>query len=340
MLNIVEILEFAVKNFASDIHISSKNTPYLRIQGLLRKIEIDNISQEDLSMALKRMMTDEQWELFENEWESDFAISVDNLARFRVNVYRHMNGLSVAFRIIPYEIKSLDDLYMPEAIKNLTTKKKGLILCTGPTGSGKSTTLASLLDRINRDKKVHIITIEDPIEYLHSSKKSLIHQRELGSHTKTFGNALRNALREDPDVILVGEMRDYETISLALKAAETGHLVLSTLHTNNASETVDRIVDVFPSEQQMQVRVMLANTIQAVIGQRLVPMKNATDRIAVIELMLGSSAIKNLIREGKSYQINSVLQTSANDGMQTFEKSLQGLISSNLVPTLPADQVI
>ena len=340
MLNIVEILEFAVKNYASDIHIASKNTPYLRIQGILRKIETGLISEEDLTEALQKMMSEDQWSGFEKDWEADFAISVDNLARFRVNVFRHMNGLSVAFRIIPYEIKSLEDLYMPEAVKGLTNRKKGLILCTGPTGSGKSTTLASLLDKINHEKKVHIITIEDPIEYLHTSKKSLIHQRELGSHTKTFGNALRNALREDPDVILVGEMRDYETISLALKAAETGHLVLSTLHTNNASETVDRIVDVFPSEQQMQVRVMLANTIQAVIGQRLVPMKNSTDRIAVIELMLGSSAVKNLIREGKSYQIDSVLQTSGSEGMQTFEKSLQGLISNNLVPAMSAGEVI
>jgi twitching motility protein PilT len=340
MINIVEILEFAAKNHASDIHIASKNTPYLRIQGILRKIETGPIPEDELTEALQKMMSEDQWAGFEKDWEADFAISVENLARFRVNVYRHMNGLSVAFRIIPYEIKSLEDLYMPEAVKGLINKRKGLILCTGPTGSGKSTTLASLLDRINREKKVHIITIEDPIEYLHSSKKSLIHQRELGSHTKTFGNALRNALREDPDVILVGEMRDYETISLALKAAETGHLVLSTLHTNNASETVDRIVDVFPSEQQMQVRVMLANTIQAVIGQRLVPMKNTTDRIAVIELMLGSSAIKNLIREGKSYQIDSVLQTSGGDGMQTFEKSLQGLISNNLVPAMSAGDVI
>ena len=340
MLNIVEILEFAVKNQASDIHIASKNTPYLRIQGILRKIETGPIPVKDLTEALQQMMTEDQWSGYEKDWEADFAISVDNLARFRVNVYRHMNGISVAFRIIPYGIKSLEDLYMPEAVKTLTNKKKGLILCTGPTGSGKSTTLASLLDKINREKKVHIITIEDPIEYLHTSKKSLIHQRELGSHTKTFGNVLRNALREDPDVILVGEMRDYETISLALKAAETGHLVLSTLHTNNASETVDRIVDVFPSEQQLQVRVMLANTIQAVIGQRLVPMKNSTDRIAVIELMLGNSAIKNLIREGKSYQIDSVLQTSGTEGMQTFEKSLQGLISNNLIPAMSAENVI
>ncbi len=340
MLNIVEILDFAVNNYASDIHISSQNSPFLRIQGILRKVEVGAVQLDDLKAELKKLMTDEQWKTFENDWEIDFSISIENIARFRVNVFRHMNGMSVAFRIIPFEIKKLSDLYMPEALVALSKRKKGLILCTGPTGSGKSTTLAGLIDVINRERKLHIITIEDPIEYIHKSRKSLIHQRELGAHTRSFSNALRNALREDPDVLLVGEMRDYETISLALKAAETGHLVLSTLHTNNSSETVDRIVDVFPVEQQQQVRIMLANTILGVVGQRLVPMKNKTDRVAVVELMLGNRAIKNLIREGKSHQILSILQTSGKEGMQTFEKSLEHLINHNVIPVMNADEVI
>jgi len=340
MLNIEEILDFAVKNSASDIHLSSKNSPYLRIQGILRKIEIEPIQIDELLSELKKIMTSQQWDIFEQDMEIDFSTTFEKLARFRVNVFRHMHGASVAFRIIPFEIKTLEDLYMPSALMDLTRRKKGMVLCTGPTGSGKSTTLSALIDRINRDQKVHIITIEDPIEYIHTSRKSLIHQRELGSHTKSFASALRNALREDPDVILIGEMRDQETISLALKAAETGHLVLSTLHTNNSSETVDRIVDVFPVEQQQQVRIMLANTILGVVGPRLVPMKNKTDRIAVIELMLGTRAIKNLIREGKSHQILSILQTSGKQGMQTFEKSLEYLISHNMIPPMPAEEVI
>lgn len=340
MLNIVEILDFAVNNYASDIHISSLNSPFLRIQGILRKVEIEPVQIEDLMSELKKLMTEDQWNTFQNDWEIDFSISIEKVARFRVNVFRHMNGMSVAFRIIPFEIKKLEDLYMPQALIDLSRRKKGLILCTGPTGSGKSTTLAGMIDKINREQKVHIITIEDPIEYIHTSRKSLIHQRELGSHTKSFSNALRNALREDPDVLLVGEMRDYETISLALKAAETGHLVLSTLHTNNSSETVDRIVDVFPVEQQQQVRIMLANTILGVVGQRLVPMKNKTDRVAVVELMLGNRAIKNLIREGKSHQILSILQTSGKEGMVTFEKSLENLINHNMIPVMNADEVI
>jgi len=340
MFSIIDILDFAVKNSASDIHISSQNPPYLRIQGVLRKVEIEPVQVDELLSELKKIMQIQQFEHFEKELEIDFAWSVKNLARFRVNVFRHLNGVSVAFRIIPFEIKTLEDLYMPSALAELTQRKKGLILCTGPTGSGKSTTLSALINRINNNLKVHIITIEDPIEYLHTSKKSLIHQRELGAHTKSFANALRNALREDPDVILIGEMRDQETISLALKAAETGHLVLSTLHTNNSSETVDRIVDVFPVEQQQQVRIMLANTILGVIGQRLVPMKNKTDRVAVVELMLGTRAIKNLIREGKSHQILSILQTSGKAGMQTFEKSLEYLISHNMIPPVAAEEVI
>lgn len=340
MINLTEILDFAVKNAASDIHISSQNSPCLRIQGYLKRMDIEPIQTDDLLLELKKIMKDHQWEIFQKEWEIDYAFTIDNLARFRVNVFRHMNGVSVAFRVIPFAIRSLEDLYMPQALSNLTRKKKGLILCTGPTGSGKSTTLAGLIDQINLEQQVHIITIEDPIEYIHTSKKALIHQRELGTHTKTFANALRNALREDPDVILVGEMRDHETISLALKAAETGHLVLSTLHTNNSSETVDRIVDVFPTEQQQQIRIMLANTIVGVVGQRLVPMHNKTDRIAVIELMLGTRAIKNLIREGKSYQILSALQTGAKEGMQTFEKSLEYLINHNMIPAVNASEVI
>lgn len=340
MIDIVEILDFATKNHASDVHFSSLNPPYLRIQGVLRKIDIDPTSTDDLLESFKKLMKPHQWEAFQKDWEIDFSISLEKIARFRVNIYRHLNGVSGAFRLIPFKILELEDLYMPEAVINLSKKHKGLILCTGPTGSGKSTTLAALLNRINNERKCHIITIEDPIEYVHFSKKALIHQREIGSHSKSFASSLRSALRQDPDVILIGEMRDLETVSLALQAAETGHLVLSTLHTNNAAETVDRIVDVFPSEQQKQVMIMLANTVEAIIGQRLVPMRNKTDRIAVIELALGSSAMRNLIREGKSYQINTVLQTSGGEGMQTFEKSLQFLANNNLIPPMHINEVL
>jgi twitching motility protein PilT len=340
MFNLNNVLDFAVKNNASDIHFSSGLSPYLRIQGTLRKIEMDIISNDDLINNFKQICTKDQWDYFEKNLEIDFSIAIQNIARFRVNIYHQSNGISGAFRVIPHKIRTLEELQMPPSLVNLTKKRKGLILCTGPTGSGKSTTLAAMIDQINSERKVHIITIEDPIEYVHNSKKSLIHQRELGSHTRSFAAALRAALREDPDIILIGEMRDLETITLALHAAETGHLVLSTLHTNTAAETVDRIVDVFPSDQQKQIQIQLANTIEGVIAQRLVPKQNSNDRAAIIELMLGVSAIRNLIREGKSYQIMSIIQTGSQYGMQTYEKSLQDFVNKGLVAASALEEFV
>jgi twitching motility protein PilT len=340
MFNLNNVLDFSVKNNASDIHFSSGLSPYLRIQGTLRKVEMDFVSNDDLITNFKQICTENQWDYFQKNLEIDFSIAIQNIARFRVNIYHQSNGISAAFRVIPHKIRTLDELQMPPSLINLTKKRKGLILCTGPTGSGKSTTLAAMIDQINSERKVHIITIEDPIEYVHSSKKSLIHQRELGSHTKSFAAALRASLREDPDIILIGEMRDLETISLALHAAETGHLVLSTLHTNTAAETVDRIVDVFPSDQQKQIQIQLANTIEGVIAQRLVPKQNSSDRAAIIELMLGVSSVRNLIREGKSYQIMSVIQTGSQYGMQTYEKSLQSFVNKGMVAASALEEFI
>lgn len=339
MFNIYQLLDTAVKRNATDVHLSSGQVPHLRIQGMLRKEDMPEITEDELIENMHVVTSEHHWKSFMQQSEVDFSISVEKLARFRVNIYRHQNGIAAAFRMIPFRIRSLEELLMPPAVISLAEKRKGLILFTGPTGSGKSTTVAALIDKINREQRRHILTIEDPIEYLFQSQRSLIHQREIGAHTNTFSNALRHGLREDPDVIFIGEMRDIETISLALKAAETGHLVLSTLHTNNSSETVDRVVDVFPSEQQKQIRIMLSNTILAVIGQRLVPRKNSNDRVAVVEYMHGNTAIKNMIRDGKSHQIISVLQTGAKYGMQTFDKSLKMLIEQDYVEPIEIDKV-
>ncbi len=326
-----DTLKFAVKNKASDVHFSSGKPPILRLIGELKKIDTDPIQTKELEAYLAQFLTDEQKIMLSKNMEIDFSIQMPNVSRFRVNVYKHSSGLSAAFRIIPQQIRTLDELRMPEVLKEFTKQKKGLILLTGPTGSGKSTTLAAMINEINISRREHIITIEDPIEYVHPPQLSLIHQREVGPHTEDFATALRSCLRQDPDVILVGEMRDLETITNALHAAETGHLVFSTLHTNSASETVDRIINVFPAEQQQQIRTVVASSLVAVIAQRLLPMAMHKDRVAVLEILAATDAVRNLIREGKTYQLDSIIQTGSDYGMRTFEKSLTELRRNNLI---------
>lgn len=328
---LTEILEFAVANNASDVHFSSNRQPIVRVLGDIKKVDIDPIPHEVLVENLMRILNEEQRRRFSDYREVDLAISIENLARFRVNIYEHYNGIAGAFRIFPRKIRSLDDLMLPQILKELISSKKGIILVTGPAGSGKSTTLAAMLHEINSQRREHIITIEDPVEYLHEPLQSMVHQREIGVHTRSYASALINALREDPDIILVGEMRDRETIEYALRAAETGQLILSTLHTNTAAESIDRIIDVFPAEQHQQVRVILSHTIVGVVSQRLIPMAFKSDRIALMEILVATPAIKNLIREGKSYQIPSAIQTGMEFGMQTFERAFEKLRQNNLI---------
>lgn len=330
-MDIMELLAFATKESASDVHISSGEPPMIRIHGDMRKIDMPPLMREDVHTVLYNILNDQQRKAYEEHYELDFAIAITGVGRFRVNAFLQNRGESIVFRTIPEKIPLLEQLNMPPIVAELTKKEKGLILLTGPTGSGKSTTLAAMLDLINREYKCHILTIEDPIEFVHKSKNSLVNQRELGSNTHSFANALRSALREDPDVILVGEMRDLETISLALTAAETGHLVLATLHTSSAPKTIDRIIDVFPAEQQQQIRTMLSESLQAVIAQQLIKRKEGLGRIAALEIMIGTPAVRNLIRENKIAQIPSALQTGRQHGMQTMDQALLDLCRNSLV---------
>lgn len=317
-----KILRFAVERGASDIHLSAGYQPIYRLHGRLQKIETQVISAENMYHLVKELLTKEQWAIYEEFRELDFAYAISGIARFRTNVYFQLNGRALAFRVIPEHIRSLEELGAPPGVYALARRQEGLVLITGPTGSGKSTTMAAMIDLIDTERQVHIITIEDPVEYVYTAKNCLINQRELGPHTKSFANALRAALREDPDVILVGEMRDLETISQALTASETGHLVFATLHTNSASETINRIVDVFPAGQQDQIRAQFADSIQGVISQRLLPTKNKKGRVAVMEIMVATPAIRNLIRERKIHQIPSAIQTGGQYNMQLMDQNL------------------
>ncbi len=328
---ILDILEFAVRNNASDVHFSSNKQPMLRIMGQFKKVDMEPIAHEELYEGLTELMDEEQRRKFRDEHETDLALSLDGLGRFRINAFAHFGGVAGAFRIFPDNIRSLEDLKMPAVLKQMVKRKKGLILVTGPAGSGKSTTLAAMIHEINMTRREHVITIEDPVEYIHDPVNALIHQREVRIHTQSYAKALLNALREDPDVILVGEMRDADTIMHALQAAETGQLVLSTLHTNSASESIDRVVDVFPAENHSQIRTILANTLIGVVSQRLVPMAFKNDRIVLAEILLATPAVQNLIREGKTYQIPSAIQTGMDYGMQTFEKSFEKLRQNNII---------
>jgi twitching motility protein PilT len=330
-MDISELLLFVHKEGASDLHISAGEPPMVRIHGEIRRIEMDPLSKEDLHVMLYDVLNDQQRKKFEEFRELDFSLELKGVARFRVNAFCQQRGEGVVFRVIPSQILSLEQLGLPKVLREITKHERGLVLVTGPTGSGKSTTLAAMIDIINSSLKGHIITIEDPIEFVHTSKKCLVNQRELGVHTLTFGNALRAALREDPDIILVGEMRDLETMSLALTAAETGHLVFSTLHTSGASKTVDRVIDVFPGEQQDQVRAQFAESIQAIISQVLLKRKNDRGLVPALEVMIGTPAVRNLIREGKIAQLPSAIQTGQKFGMISLDQSLKELVQRNIV---------
>src|SRR5499425_1025919 len=329
-MDITELLAFAVKNKASDLHLSAGLPPLIRVHGDIRRINLPPMEHEDVHAMVYDIMSDHQRKMYEETLECDFSFAVPNLARFRVNAFNQQRGAAAAFRTIPSKVLSLEELAAPKVFADLTNRPRGLILVTGPTGSGKSTTLAAMVDHVNSNEYGHILTIEDPIEFLHESKKCLINQRELGPHTLSFPNALRSALREDPVYILVGEMRDLETIRLALTAAETGHLVFGTLHTSSAAKTIDRIVDVFPAQEKEMVRAMLSESLRAVISQTLLK-KNGGGRIAAHEIMIGTPAIRNLIREGKIAQMYSSIQTGGAQGMQTLDQCLTELVAKGQV---------
>ncbi len=329
-MDISELLTFTVKQGASDLHISAGEPPMIRADGDIKKIKVPALDERRAHELIYDIMADEQRKQLEQELEADFSMEIPDVARFRVNVYHQNRGLAAAFRTIPSEILTLDDLGAPGVFKALVERPRGLILVTGPTGSGKSTTLAAMVNHINENRQGHILTIEDPIEFVHPTKRCLVNQREVHHHTYSFANALRGALREDPDFILVGELRDLETIQLALTAAETGHLVLGTLHTSSAPKTIDRIIDVFPAAEKDMVRAMLSESLQAVIAQTLLK-KNGGGRVAAYEIMLGTPAIRNLIRENKTAQMVSALQAGRQEGMQTLDQNLQGLINQGKI---------
>jgi len=329
-MDIAELLAFGVKNKASDLHISAGLPPLIRVDGDLRRVNVPALDQKEVLNLLYAIMTDKQRKDFEEFSETDFSFEIPSLARFRVNVFNQDRGAGGVFRTIPSEILTLEDLNMPEIFKTIASQPRGLVLVTGPTGSGKSTTLAAIIDYINANRFDHILTIEDPIEFVHESKKCLINQREVHRDTESFSIALRSALREDPDIILVGEMRDLETIRLALTAAETGHLVFATLHTNSATKTINRVIDVFPGDEKSMVRSMLSESLHAVIAQTL--LKRVDEgRVAALELMICNSAIKNLIREDKIAQMYSSIQTGQSMGMQTLDQHLLELVSNRTI---------
>jgi len=331
MKRIDEILTLMTEREASDLHIASGSAPYLRIHGEMVKLNYKDITPEVCQALIFEILSKTQRESFLDNWDLDFSYSLKGVGRFRVNVFRQRKGVAAVFRLIPEQIQTIQELGLPETLENLINVSEGLVLVTGPTGSGKSTTLASLIHTINVNQRAHIITIEDPIEFVHHNEQSLINQREVSSHTKSFHQALRAALREDPDVILVGEMRDLETISLALTAAETGHLVLATLHTNSATKTIDRIIDVFPEAQQAQIRVMLSESLKGVVAQSLVSRGDGRGRVPVVEVLVNTPAVANLIREGKTFQIPSSMQTGQVHGMVTFEAAMNDLVRKGIV---------
>lgn len=330
-MDISDLLAFSVKNKASDLHLSAGMPPMIRVHGDVRKINVPAMDNAEVHDMVYDIMNDGQRKSYEETLECDFSFEIPNLARFRVNAFNHQRGAGAVFRTIPSKILTLEQLNAPAIFKEISETPRGIVLVTGPTGSGKSTTLAAMIDYINENDMGHILTVEDPIEFVHESKKCLINQREVGPHTLSFQNALRSALREDPDVILVGEMRDLETIELALSAAETGHLVFGTLHTSSAAKTVDRIVDVFPAAEKDMVRSMLSESLRAVISQTLCKTKDEQGRVAAHEIMIGTPAIRNLIRENKVAQMYSAIQTGQNVGMQTLDQNLQDLVRKNIV---------
>lgn len=321
-MTIEELLITAKENKASDVHITVGLPPKMRINGILVDMDYPRLLPTDTEAVISAMMSDKRLQQFEELGEIDFSYSITQIGRYRVNVFHQRGSMAASIRLVSTKIPLPEELGIPKSVVDLYQRKRGLVLVTGPTGSGKSTTLASIIDKINSTREVHVITLEDPIEYLHNHKKAMVNQREIGLDTHSYSNALRAALREDPDVILVGEMRDLETISTAITAAETGHLVLSTLHTIGAASTIDRIVDVFPPHQQQQIRVQLSMVLESVISQQLIPTADRKSRVAAFEVMHSTPAIKNLIREAKSPQINSTIQTSKKLGMQTMDDAI------------------
>ncbi|MGE5651739.1 type IV pilus twitching motility protein PilT [Noviherbaspirillum sp. UKPF54] len=335
-MDISELLAFAVKNNASDLHLSSGLPPMIRVHGDVRRINLPPLEHRDVHGMIYDIMNDGQRKAYEEMLECDFSFAIPGLARFRVNAFNQDRGAAAVLRTIPSKVLTLEQLNAPKIFADLALKPRGLVLVTGPTGSGKSTTLAAMINHLNETEYAHILTVEDPIEFVHESKKCLINQREVGPHTMSFNNALRSALREDPDAILVGELRDLETIRLALTAAETGHLVFGTLHTSSAAKTIDRIVDVFPAEEKEMVRAMLSESLQAVISQTLLKTKDGSGRVAAHEIMLGTPAIRNLIREAKIAQMYSAIQTGSNVGMQTLDQNLTDLVRRNVISAATA----
>lgn len=327
-----ELLKVAVDRGASDLHLAPGIPPYLRIYGKISPInDFEALKPQDIENLVKPIVDDNHWQEVKEKGESDFSYGLQGVGRFRCNVYRQRGTLSCAMRVINSKIYSIEELGLPDTIQDIARKKDGLVLVTGPTGSGKSTTLAAMIDLINQERQGVIITLEDPIEFIHAHNSCIITQREIGVDTISFANGLRASLRADPDVILVGEMRDLETIATAISAAETGHLVLSTLHTRSAAKTIDRIIDAFPTTEQQQIRVQLSSVLEAVISQQLLPKKDGSGMVAATEVMLGTSAIRNMIREGKTHQINSQIETGTRFGMRTLNTSVDELIQSDLV---------
>ncbi|MBI4364211.1 MAG: type IV pilus twitching motility protein PilT [Candidatus Latescibacteria bacterium] len=316
---------------ASDLHISAGMPPLVRLRGEMARTNLPSLSGDEIRAMLDEIMPPGQHARFEAESEADFGFEIPGVARFRANVFQQRRGPGGVFRVIPTTIRTLDDLGCPPVLREMAMKERGLVLVTGPTGSGKSTTLAAMIDHLNSNKQGHIITIEDPIEFVHESKKCLVNQREVGAHTKDFATALRSALREDPDCLLVGELRDLETTSLAITAAETGHLVFGTLHTNSAAKTVDRLIDIFPGDRQSQVRTMLSESLECVVAQTLIPTADGKSRVAALEILVGIPALRNLIREDKTAQILSIMQVGAQHGMQTLDQSLKDLVTSGKI---------
>lgn len=330
-MDITQLLAFVMQNDASDLHLSAGNPPIVRVYGSLKRLKSDSLTNESIRGMLYSIMTDDQRAEFEKNLELDFAISFGEKARFRVNAFTNRQGAAAVFRTIPSVVPTMEELDLPAVIRRFSELEKGIILVTGPTGSGKSTTLASMINHINETMPKHILTVEDPVEFFHTSKKSLVNHRELGNDTHSFARALKSALREDPDVILVGEMRDHETISLALTAAETGHLVFGTLHSSSAAKTIDRIIDVFPTGDKEMIRAMLSSSLQGIVAQTLLKKADGKGRVAAFEILVGTNAVRNLIRENQIPQMYSMIQTGSRYGMITMEDAVLGLLEQGIV---------
>ncbi|MCD6385365.1 type IV pilus twitching motility protein PilT [Candidatus Sumerlaeota bacterium] len=330
-MNLVELLKEAIEVNASDLHISRDVPPTVRVDGELRFLEYPPLAPSECMRLIYSVLNDEQRAKFEREWELDFSLEIDQVGRFRANIHRQRGTVEGAFRIVQEKIRSIQQLGLPSVVSEFARKDNGLVIITGPTGSGKTTTMAAMIDQINRERRCVIVTIEDPIEYIHHPKSSIIKQREVYQDTKSFSDALRHVLRQDPDVICIGEMRDLETIQTALTAAETGHLVIATLHTPDAVQTVDRIIDVFPPHQQQQVRIQLANTLQGIVAQQLLPVAGGGGRVVAVEILIANVAVRKIIRAAKSEQLITLIQTSYDQGMVTMDKSLKELYTKGLI---------